>query len=124
MRVPVFFRRQLAVANFPSMPAYLPSGFVRGLSLPRAGFDVINTHFVVPTGPLGHALARWHRLPNVLSVHGGDLFDPSKRTSPHRHAPLRAAVRWMLRQPTMWSASRATPCGTSTRSTACAGTSD
>ena len=66
VRVPVFFRRQLAVANFPSMLAYLPSGFVRGLSLRRAAFDVINTHFVVPTGPLGHALARWHRLPNVL----------------------------------------------------------
>ena len=96
IRVPVFFRRQLAVANFPSMLAYLPSGFARGLRLRRADFDVINTHFVVPTGPLGAALARWHRLPNVLSVHGGDLFDPSKRSSPHQHAPLRAAVRWML----------------------------
>jgi len=95
VRVPVFFRRQLAVANFPSMLAYLPSGFVRGLSL-RAQFDVINTHFVVPTGPLGQALARWRRLPNVLSVHGGDLFDPSKGSSPHLHAPLRAAVRWLL----------------------------
>ena len=96
LRVPVFFRRQLAVANFPSMLAYLPSGFVRGIGLRRRHFDVINTHFVVPTGPLGHALARWHHLPNVLSVHGGDLFDPSKRSSPHLHAPLRAAVRWML----------------------------
>jgi glycosyltransferase involved in cell wall biosynthesis len=96
VRVPVFFRRQLAVANFPSMLAYLPSGFVRGMSLRRQQFDVINTHFVVPTGPLGHALARWHRLPNVLSVHGGDLFDPSKRSSPHLHAPMRSAVRWLL----------------------------
>jgi glycosyltransferase involved in cell wall biosynthesis len=95
VRAPVFFRRQLAVANFPSMLAYLPSGFARSLSL-RRRFDVINTHFVVPTGPLGHALARWQRLPNVLSVHGGDLFDPSKRSSPHLHAPLRAAVRWLL----------------------------
>jgi glycosyltransferase involved in cell wall biosynthesis len=96
VRVPVFFRRQLAVANFPSMLAYLPSGFLRGLALPRAPFDVINTHFVVPTGPLGHALARWQRVPNVLSIHGGDLFDPSKRSSPHLHAPLRACVRWLL----------------------------
>ena len=96
VRVPVFFRRQLATANFPSMLAYLPSGFIRGLSLRRGAFDVINTHFVVPTGPLGHALARWLRLPNVLSVHGGDLFDPSKRSSPHLHAPLRTAVRWLL----------------------------
>jgi glycosyltransferase involved in cell wall biosynthesis len=99
VRVPVFFRRELAVANFPSMFAYLPTGFARGLQLARRGaFDVVNTHFVVPSGPLGDALARWHRLPNVLSVHGGDLFDPSKRSSPHLHAPLRAAVRSMLRR--------------------------
>lgn len=96
VRVPVFFRRQLAVANFPSMLAYLPSGFLRGLTLGRGGFDVINTHFVVPTGPLGHALSRLYRVPNVLSVHGGDLFDPSKRSSPHLHAPMRAAVRSLL----------------------------
>jgi glycosyltransferase involved in cell wall biosynthesis len=97
VRVPVFFRRQLAVANFPSMLAYLPSGFLRGLGFRRrASFDVVNTHFVVPTGPLGHALARWYGVPNVLSVHGGDLFDPSKASSPHRHAPLRASVRWLL----------------------------
>ena len=31
LRVPVFFRRQLAVANFPSMLAYLPTGLWRGL---------------------------------------------------------------------------------------------
>ncbi len=98
IRVPVFFRKELAVANFPSMFAYLPSGFLRGLSLSReSAFDVINTHFVVPTGPLGHALSRMYRVPNVLSVHGGDLFDPSKASSPHRHAPLRGAVRWLLR---------------------------
>jgi glycosyltransferase involved in cell wall biosynthesis len=98
IRVPVFFRRELAVANLPSMFAYLPQGFARGVALARRGaFDVINTHFAVPTGPLGHALARWHGLPNVLSVHGGDLFDPSKKSSPHLHAPLRAAVRSLLR---------------------------
>ena len=98
VRVPVFFRRELAVANFPSMFAYLPSGFARGLQLGRPGaFDVVNTHFVVPTGPLGQVLAKWYRAPNVVSVHGGDLFDPSKKSSPHLHAPLRIAVRSMLR---------------------------
>lgn len=96
VRVPVFFRRQLAVANFPSMFAYLPSGFVRGLRFGRNAFDVINTHFVVPTGPLGHALSKLYGVPNVVSVHGGDLFDPSKGSSPHRHAPMRVAVRRLL----------------------------
>lgn len=98
LRVPVFFRRDLAVANFPSMLAYLPSGFMRGMGLRRSHrFDVVNTHFAVPSGPLGHMLAKLYRVPNVLSVHGGDLFDPSKSSSPHRHAVFRSSVRSLLR---------------------------
>lgn len=99
VRVPVLFRTQLAVANFPSMAAYLPAGAWRGLQLARQKpFDLINTHFVVPTGPLGHFLARRFGIPNVLSVHGGDLYDPSKASSPHRHALLRGAVASLLRR--------------------------
>jgi len=96
LRVPVFFRKELAVANFPSMLAYLPMAALRGLPLKRERYDVINTHFVVPTGPLGQFLARHYGVPNVLSVHGGDLYDPSKRSSPHRHAWLRRPIRNML----------------------------
>jgi glycosyltransferase involved in cell wall biosynthesis len=97
VRVPVLFRKQLAVANFASMATYLPTASWRGLRLGRnAGFDVINTHFVVPTGPVGAWLARQLKVPNVLSVHGGDLYDPSKSSSPHRHALLRWSVRHLL----------------------------
>jgi glycosyltransferase involved in cell wall biosynthesis len=95
LRVPVFFRRELATANFPSMLAYLPTAALRGLGMRRA-FDVINTHFVVPTGPVGDFLARFYGVPNVLSVHGGDLYDPSKASSPHRHAWLRRPIRYLL----------------------------
>jgi glycosyltransferase involved in cell wall biosynthesis len=97
VRAPVFFRRELKVANFPSMLAYLPMATLRGLALQRSGpFDVINTHFVVPTGPVGHMLGLLYRIPNVLSVHGGDLYDPSKASSPHRHAWLRAPIKYLL----------------------------
>jgi glycosyltransferase involved in cell wall biosynthesis len=99
VRVPVLFRRQLAVANLPSMLAYLPSGLWRGLHLGRERhFDIINTHFALPTGPVGDWLSRRLDVPNVLSVHGGDLFDPSKKTSPHRHAALRGIVAQLLRR--------------------------
>jgi glycosyltransferase involved in cell wall biosynthesis len=99
VRVPVLFRRSLAVANFPSMLAYLPAAVWRGMRLGRARrFDVINTHFAVPTGPVGHWLSCMLGIPNVLSVHGGDLYDPSKKSSPHRHALLRAAVGRLLRR--------------------------
>ena len=99
VRVPVLFRKQLSVANLASMAAYLPAASWRGLRLGRsAGFDVINTHFVVPTGPVGAWLAHHLKVPNVLSVHGGDLYDPSKSSSPHRHALLRWSVGNLLRR--------------------------
>jgi len=98
IRVPVFFRRTLDTANFPSMLAYLPSAAWRTPSLARERpFDVVNTHFVVPTGPVGQWIAHRCRVPNVLSVHGGDLYDPSKKMSPHRHSWLRRPIRRMLR---------------------------
>lgn len=99
VRVPVFFRSQQAAANVPSMLAYLPMGIAAGKRLIRANqFDVINTHFVLPTGPVGDALAGFGKLPNVLSVHGGDLYDPSKWMSPHRHFVLRQWVKRLLQR--------------------------
>lgn len=98
VRVPVFFRKAQATASMLSMLAYIPMAIKEGKRLLRAEqYDVINTHFVLPTGPVGHALARFGGLPNVLTVHGGDLYDPSKFTSPHRHALLRAWVRRLTR---------------------------
>src|SRR4029077_18514316 len=44
----------------------------------------------------GDALARRAGIPNVLSLHGGDLYDPAKRTSPHRHPVLRVWIRHLL----------------------------
>jgi len=102
VRTPVFFRKQEAVANLFSMLAFLPMGIHTGKRLLRTGrYDVINTHFVLPTGPVGDALAQFAAVPNVLSVHGGDLYDPSKRLSPHRHPHLRAWVRRLLRRADM-----------------------
>lgn len=99
IRVPVFFRDQEAVASLRSMAAYIPMAIKEGLKLLRnERFDVINTHFVVPTGPVGAVLARVGRIPNILSLHGGDLYDPSKSLSPHRHLALRVAIRQLLRQ--------------------------
>ena len=95
VRTPVFFRKQKTSANVPSMLAFIPMGIKRGKRLLKEEkFDVINTHFALPSGPVGDALARSAGIPNVLSVHGGDLYDPSKFTSPHRH-PL---LRWWIRR--------------------------
>ena len=99
IRVPVFGRSEAAAANIASMASYLPMGIFKGRSLVRKQrFDIINTHFVLPTGPVGAILSSAAQIPNVLTVHGGDLYDPSKSSSPHRHAPLRAAIRSLLKK--------------------------
>jgi len=99
IRVPVYFRGQEAAANLVSMLMFVPMGIKVGKKLLKTqSYEVINTHFVLPTGPVGDALARFAGVPNVLSLHGGDLYDPSKVTSPHRHPLLRTWVRRLLRR--------------------------
>lgn len=98
VRVPVG-RRYRAIADLPSMLGYMVMGRLIGRRLLAAErFDVINTHFALPSGPVGDALARQSGIPNVLSLHGGDLYDPSKWLSPHRHLVLRTWVRALLRR--------------------------
>ena len=99
VRAPVFFRKQKAAANVPSMLAFIPMGIRLGKRLlKKERFDVINTHFALPSGPVGDALARSAGIPNILSVHGGDLYDPSKFTSPHRHLLLRWWIRRLVQR--------------------------
>jgi glycosyltransferase involved in cell wall biosynthesis len=60
-------------------------------------FDVIHGYFAVPTGPASVPVAKLARRPHVLTILGGDVYDPSKRLSPHRVAPLRWTVGAVLR---------------------------
>jgi glycosyltransferase involved in cell wall biosynthesis len=99
IRVPVYFRKQLTVANLPSLITYIPMAIKGGEKLLKGNqYDLINTHFALPTGPVGDALARFAGIPNVLTLHGGDLYDPSKLTSPHRNPLLRTWIRRLLRR--------------------------
>lgn len=99
LRVPVLFRRHRAAASLTSLVTFVPSGISTARRLGRLGpFDIVNTHFVLPSGPVGSFISRHYEIPNVLTVHGGDLYDPSKWTSPHRHFILRALVRRHLRR--------------------------
>ncbi len=96
-RVKIFFRKSRDAATFISMLSYLPAGLIRALSLAlKYKFDVINTHFVVPSGPLGYVISKLFGIPNVLSLHGGDIYDPSKKISPHRSRFFKSVVRFLL----------------------------
>ena len=97
IRVPVLFRNKIEVANMASMFCYVPFSIIKSLSkFSRKTFDIINTHFAVPSGPAGYILSKYFDIPNVLSLHGGDIFDPSKSLSPHKTPILSNTVNVML----------------------------
>lgn len=98
VRTPVVGRRDQARASLASLLSFVPSGRRTGASLARAHvFDFVHTFFAVPTGPVGASIARRVRCPNVLTVIGADVYDPS-RLSPSRFPPLRALVRRVIRR--------------------------
>ncbi len=96
-RVDVVGRRELPTATMSSLLSYPFLAYPTCLSLfEKNDYDVIHSHFAVPTGPLGVWLSERFQKPHILSLHGGDLYDPSKKTSPHETWYFRAAVRWVL----------------------------
>jgi glycosyltransferase involved in cell wall biosynthesis len=99
IRVPVFFRKHQAVASISSMLGFILMGTRIGKKLLAAEkYDLINTHFVLPSGPVGDALSRFAGIPNILTLLGGDVYDPSKFFSPHRHSFLRGWIRLLLKR--------------------------
>lgn len=97
IRVATGERHDRAAATLPAMFRYVLNAMFTGQRLVRERqFDIVNTYFAVPTGPAGHRLARLANTPHVLTILGGDIYDPSKALSPHRHWALRAIVRHLL----------------------------
>lgn len=89
------WRRSLPTANIASLISFVPAALWRGWWLCRAvRFEVINAQFAVPSGVPAVLLARLWRVPFVLSFIGGDIYDPTKGISPHRHVVL----RWLIRR--------------------------
>jgi len=115
VRVSTPGKKLRATASIPTMAAYLGSAmaWITRNRQALGRFDVINTHFVVPTGPLGWWASGTLDLPNVLTIIGGDIFDPSKASSPHRHGVLRAMNRRLMND-----AERVVAISTDTRSRA------
>jgi L-malate glycosyltransferase len=75
-----------ATFSFASMFFYIVFALIHIIVHARAyrRYQVINTHFALPDGILGTVASRLLSLPNILTIIGGDVYDPTKRLSPHR----------------------------------------
>ncbi len=100
-RVPVMMREKQDVASMLSMLTYVPSAIAGATrQMKKKPFDIIHTHFAIPTGPASRYLAKRHHIPHILSIHGGDIYDPSKNISPHRTIILKNTVKNIINNAT------------------------
>jgi glycosyltransferase involved in cell wall biosynthesis len=91
------FRKDRATANFVSMFFYDFFAILKGIQLcQKNNYDFINTQFAIPTGPVGITLSKIFRIKNILTLLGGDIYDPSKKSSPHLHWYWRIIIRFII----------------------------
>lgn len=98
-RAPVFGRSARATASFLSMFHFTPAAIKLASALmSEHKFDVINTWFAIPSGIAGGWIARKYKIPHLLTVIGGDIYDPSKWYSPHSFFPSALGVKWAIKR--------------------------
>jgi len=96
-RVPVFNRKIENASGVLCKIVFIPFAILQGISLIKEKeYNIINTHFVIPSGAVGFVLSKLLKTPNIISIHGGDIYDPSKKLSPHRYYLLRKFVKFLL----------------------------
>jgi glycosyltransferase involved in cell wall biosynthesis len=97
LRVPVIGREEINVSTPMSLVTFLISCLsIGGVLCKYNTYDIINSHFVLPSALCGTILSRIFKIPHVISLHGGDIYDPSKMLSPHRIIFLRYIIRLLL----------------------------
>lgn len=96
-RIKVLGRKELPTASMLSLISFPFLAYKKASELcKKHKYNFINTHFTVPTGPLGVWMSKKYKIKNILSIHGGDIYDPSKKNSPHKKWYFRAVVNWVL----------------------------
>ncbi len=98
-RVPVLNRKSRDTATLLSWLSFFPTSLWKGIKLIRQNkYDVINSHFAIPSGLIGVLLSKLFNIPNIVSIYGGDIYDPTTKYSPYKHFYLRKTVSYVLNQ--------------------------
>lgn len=97
-RTPVLGRRERARASITSMLTFFPSALYTGARLCSThAFDLVVSWFAVPSGSVGHRLARRSGLPHAVAVMGSDVYGPHMWYAPPNNPLLTPVVRRILR---------------------------
>jgi glycosyltransferase involved in cell wall biosynthesis len=89
-------RRNKSTASAHSMMMYPFSGFLKAFRLCiKNDYDLINTHFAIPSGPLGVMISKIFGIEHTLSIHGADIHDPTRK-SPYQKWYYKKAVEYAI----------------------------
>jgi glycosyltransferase involved in cell wall biosynthesis len=96
-RVAVWGRRSRSRASIASLLTFHPAALAAGAALCRAhAFDLVASWFVVPSGTVGHRLARRFARPHSLHIMGSDVWGPAMWYAPPRNPLLGPVVHRLL----------------------------
>lgn len=89
-------RKNINTASARSMICYPITGFEKAFKLClKRDYNLVNTHFAIPSGPLGVTISKMFDIEQTLSIHGADIHDPT-RTSPHEKWYYKNAVEYSI----------------------------
>jgi glycosyltransferase involved in cell wall biosynthesis len=72
-RVPCI-RSQKSKCEFHEMLSFLPMGFWKSRELiKKNNYDLIHTHFIIPTGIISYLLNKMYDVPYIITAHGSDV---------------------------------------------------
>ncbi|MDE7311631.1 MAG: glycosyltransferase family 4 protein [Eubacterium sp.] len=96
-RIPVIGKRGKENAGMLSLLTFPVCAYKTADRLCKQNsYEFINTHFAVPSGPLGVWMSEKYGVKHILSTYGGDIYDPTKKFSPHKWYILKKCVSWVL----------------------------
>jgi L-malate glycosyltransferase len=68
-------RKSLSTATNSYMLTYIVKAIIYSfLKFKKNQFDIMHTHFAIPTGPAGLFISKYFKLKNILTLHGGEFF--------------------------------------------------
>lgn len=97
-RCPVIGKRGKKHAGMLSLLSYPLCAYKTANELCKKNeYEFVNTYFAVPTGPLGVWISKKYKLKHILSILGGDIYDPTKKFSPHKWWIFRRCISWVMK---------------------------
>jgi glycosyltransferase involved in cell wall biosynthesis len=96
-RVKVIGRKELPIATMISMLTFPIFAYKKCVELCKKNkYEFVLSYFAVPSGTLGRKVARRFDLPHIVNIVGGDIYDPTKKFSPHKNFIFRKEVERIL----------------------------